>query len=485
MTAASPPQDSLAGQAKTMMFIHVAPEGSSYNESTSTLTFGTRVSAVQLGQARKNTESAELFAAREQLARLQDRVGDAAAAEAECERLRSEVRMLRAAMAEQQQHGGGSEAEDLRREVLLIRQQAQHYKDQVLQLQTQLSQARAAAAAAGSLRTFPVSAGNSPARPATSQGSAGGRPQSQTPRNLPWRDTESSDIRSPDSDAEGSPEVRSAGAACSTVSSYLTRVSAPRFSQSQVRPRYGSPRGQSRIEEPVGAAELPLRPKGSLVPKLQLAAASADQMLLQALPPPVRAATPPRPTSARDSRARAARSESHQGLARTGLTSPRPAWEAPLSARVPSSYNVAPSPASSSITQGLGLVREPSDLAVGGGKRASSFEKHVSRLRRSRDAPAKENHHLGEEPSSSRLSMAAAGGRGSGIPSLKTPRTLPQAASTPRGLGGAGSPGPVETPGGFGWSPKKGRPSSGVTPGYRANLGSRPSSASSSRKGWM
>lgn len=56
-----------------MMFIHVAPESSSYNESTSTLTFGARVEKVQLGQARRNVESSELVAAKEQLARLQVR----------------------------------------------------------------------------------------------------------------------------------------------------------------------------------------------------------------------------------------------------------------------------------------------------------------------------------------------------------------------------------------------------------------------------
>ena len=42
--------DSLSGQAKCMMFMHVSPESSSYNETVSTLTFGNRVTQVTLGQ---------------------------------------------------------------------------------------------------------------------------------------------------------------------------------------------------------------------------------------------------------------------------------------------------------------------------------------------------------------------------------------------------------------------------------------------------
>ena len=42
--------DSLSGQAKVMMFMHVAPEGSSHMESISTLKFATRVSEITLGQ---------------------------------------------------------------------------------------------------------------------------------------------------------------------------------------------------------------------------------------------------------------------------------------------------------------------------------------------------------------------------------------------------------------------------------------------------
>ncbi|GFH23042.1 uncharacterized protein HaLaN_20590 [Haematococcus lacustris] len=42
--------DSLSGQAKVMMFMHIAPEASSYQETLSTLKFATRVSEITLGQ---------------------------------------------------------------------------------------------------------------------------------------------------------------------------------------------------------------------------------------------------------------------------------------------------------------------------------------------------------------------------------------------------------------------------------------------------
>ena len=45
-------QDSLSGQAKVMMFMHVAPEQSSFSESLSTLQFGSRVASITLGQVR-------------------------------------------------------------------------------------------------------------------------------------------------------------------------------------------------------------------------------------------------------------------------------------------------------------------------------------------------------------------------------------------------------------------------------------------------
>lgn len=45
-------QASLGGQAKVMMFMHVAPEASSLSETNSTLQFAKQVSQVELGQVR-------------------------------------------------------------------------------------------------------------------------------------------------------------------------------------------------------------------------------------------------------------------------------------------------------------------------------------------------------------------------------------------------------------------------------------------------
>eukprot|EP00873_Tetraselmis_striata_P027607 jgi/Tetstr1/447871/TSEL_035181.t2 len=89
-------QDSLGGQAKTMMFMHISPESSSYGETVSTLGFGQRVSQVTLGAATKNQEGAELFAAREAIARLEAGTQGAGAA---VERLRAEVAQKQAAAA--------------------------------------------------------------------------------------------------------------------------------------------------------------------------------------------------------------------------------------------------------------------------------------------------------------------------------------------------------------------------------------------------
>lgn len=45
-------QESLMGQAKAMMFMHIAPEDSSRGETLSTLMFGARVSQITLGAVR-------------------------------------------------------------------------------------------------------------------------------------------------------------------------------------------------------------------------------------------------------------------------------------------------------------------------------------------------------------------------------------------------------------------------------------------------
>ncbi|XP_016494624.2 kinesin-like protein KIN-14L [Nicotiana tabacum] len=54
-------QNSLGGQAKTLMFAHVSPEGDSFGETVSTLKFAQRVSSVELGAARLNKESTEVL----------------------------------------------------------------------------------------------------------------------------------------------------------------------------------------------------------------------------------------------------------------------------------------------------------------------------------------------------------------------------------------------------------------------------------------
>ncbi|KAG2429706.1 hypothetical protein HYH02_013963 [Chlamydomonas schloesseri] len=62
-------QDSLGGNAKVCMLMHVAPEATSYGESVSTLNFGNRVAAVTLGQAKANMESGKVFEANELLSK--------------------------------------------------------------------------------------------------------------------------------------------------------------------------------------------------------------------------------------------------------------------------------------------------------------------------------------------------------------------------------------------------------------------------------
>ncbi|KAF7805073.1 kinesin-like protein KIN-14G [Senna tora] len=50
-------QDSLGGQAKTLMFVHISPEHEALGETISTLKFAERVSSVELGTARVNKDS--------------------------------------------------------------------------------------------------------------------------------------------------------------------------------------------------------------------------------------------------------------------------------------------------------------------------------------------------------------------------------------------------------------------------------------------
>ncbi|KAJ9185967.1 hypothetical protein P3X46_005534 [Hevea brasiliensis] len=63
-------QDSLGGQAKTLMFVHISPEHDALGETISTLKFAERVATVELGAARVNKDSSEVKELKEQIANL-------------------------------------------------------------------------------------------------------------------------------------------------------------------------------------------------------------------------------------------------------------------------------------------------------------------------------------------------------------------------------------------------------------------------------
>ncbi|CAL9023984.1 unnamed protein product [Prunus brigantina] len=63
-------QDSLGGQAKTLMFVHISPEPDAVSETISTLKFAERVATVELGAARVNKDSTDVKALKEQIAGL-------------------------------------------------------------------------------------------------------------------------------------------------------------------------------------------------------------------------------------------------------------------------------------------------------------------------------------------------------------------------------------------------------------------------------
>ncbi|KAH1078940.1 hypothetical protein GLYMA_19G213600v4 [Glycine max] len=63
-------QDSLGGQAKTLMFVHISPESDAIGETISTLKFAERVATVELGAARVNKDSADVKELKEQIASL-------------------------------------------------------------------------------------------------------------------------------------------------------------------------------------------------------------------------------------------------------------------------------------------------------------------------------------------------------------------------------------------------------------------------------
>ncbi|XP_019440610.1 PREDICTED: kinesin-like protein KIN-14I isoform X2 [Lupinus angustifolius] len=68
-------QDSLGGQAKTLMFVHISPEPEALGETLSTLKFAERVSTIELGAARVNkdassTSNSDVKELKEQIASL-------------------------------------------------------------------------------------------------------------------------------------------------------------------------------------------------------------------------------------------------------------------------------------------------------------------------------------------------------------------------------------------------------------------------------
>ncbi|XVE58775.1 hypothetical protein DITRI_Ditri04bG0196300 [Diplodiscus trichospermus] len=67
-------QSSLGGQAKTVMFVQLNPDVTSYSESMSTLKFAERVSGVELGAARSSKEGKDVRELMEQMASLKDTI---------------------------------------------------------------------------------------------------------------------------------------------------------------------------------------------------------------------------------------------------------------------------------------------------------------------------------------------------------------------------------------------------------------------------
>ncbi|EPS66832.1 hypothetical protein M569_07942, partial [Genlisea aurea] len=63
-------QDSLGGQAKTLMFVHISPEADALGETLSTLKFAERVSTVELGAAKVYKETADVKQLKDEIASL-------------------------------------------------------------------------------------------------------------------------------------------------------------------------------------------------------------------------------------------------------------------------------------------------------------------------------------------------------------------------------------------------------------------------------
>ncbi|XP_010514796.1 PREDICTED: kinesin-like protein KIN-14F [Camelina sativa] len=79
-------QDSLGGQAKTLMFVHINPEVNAVGETISTLKFAQRVASIELGAARSNKETGEIRDLKDEISSLKSAMEKK---EAELEQLRS------------------------------------------------------------------------------------------------------------------------------------------------------------------------------------------------------------------------------------------------------------------------------------------------------------------------------------------------------------------------------------------------------------
>ncbi|XP_050203388.1 kinesin-like protein KIN-14F [Mercurialis annua] len=65
-------QDSLGGQAKTLMLVHINPEVNAIGETISTLKFAERVASIELGAARTNKETGEIRELKDEISNLKD-----------------------------------------------------------------------------------------------------------------------------------------------------------------------------------------------------------------------------------------------------------------------------------------------------------------------------------------------------------------------------------------------------------------------------
>ncbi|GAA0142101.1 microtubule binding motor protein [Lithospermum erythrorhizon] len=81
-------QDSLGGQAKTLMFVHINPEANAIGETLSTLKFAERVASVNLGAARSNKETGEIRDLKDEISTMKSAMEKK---ELELEQLRSGI----------------------------------------------------------------------------------------------------------------------------------------------------------------------------------------------------------------------------------------------------------------------------------------------------------------------------------------------------------------------------------------------------------